>query len=114
MKLDFQHEGNNVIIVKINGEIDMGNADNYIAEIANYKDGDYKLIFDFSQVNFIDSTGIGMLIKFFKDNEKLKYTITNVQKDIQEIFDILNLAEVLGADRFQSTIEDALALLAQD
>ena len=44
----------------------MGNADDFIAEIDKYKDGDYKLIFDFSQVHFIDSTGIGILIKFLR------------------------------------------------
>jgi|SRR5690554_1035684 len=113
MKLDFIEEDKNIVIIKIDGEIDMGNADDFIAEIDKYKDGDYKLIFDFSQVHFIDSTGIGILIKFFKDNENLDYAITHVQEDIQEIFNILNLEEVLGEGRFISTNEEARELLAR-
>lgn len=113
MKLDFKHEDNNIVIVKINGEIDMGNADDFIAEIARYNEGEHKLIFDFSQVNFIDSTGIGILIKFLKDNANLNYAITHVQEDIQEIFNILNLAEVLGADKFLPSNAEALELLAR-
>lgn len=110
MRIDNEYK-DNIVILRINGEIDMANADTFITKVNEFKEKDCKLIFDFSRVNFIDSTGIGILIKFLKEHEDLEYAITNLQEDIEDIFEILNLKEILGENRFIDSYQEAVKIL---
>ena len=55
------------------------------------------LVLDFSGINFIDSTGIAILIKLYKHNklENLGFRIINVQDQVRLIFEIAQLHTVL-------------------
>ena len=55
------------------------------------------LILDFSGINFIDSTGIAMLVRLYKHTqaENLNFRIINVQDQVRLIFEIAQLHTVL-------------------
>jgi anti-anti-sigma factor len=55
---------------------------------------------DLGSVPFVDSTGIGVLINLVetlkKDREGIKISIPEVQPLVQEVFDMIQLREILG------------------
>ncbi|WP_428911898.1 STAS domain-containing protein [Niallia sp. Krafla_26] len=60
---------------------------------------------DMNEVPFVDSTGIGLLINLIntvKQNDKfMEIHITNIQPLVNEVFDILQLDEIIGKDIFK-------------
>ena len=62
-----------IVKIAFSGEITLDNSLIFKEEIKNYlvDKGIYFLIIDLNEVEFIDSSGLGMLISFFKEiNEK--------------------------------------------
>lgn len=59
--------------------------------------------FDFAQVSFVDSSGIGLLITLVKDlkGNGQKAVIRNLQPDVRQVFDLLQLPLILGNDVFE-------------
>jgi anti-sigma B factor antagonist len=55
------------------------------------------LTLDFAQVNFIDSTGLAMLVSLFKQlqAQNLRLRIVNLQDQVRVIFEITRLHMVL-------------------
>ncbi len=66
---------------------------------------DYKRIqIDLSQVPFVDSTGIGLLIHLVESIQDLplveEVLIKNVQESVKDIFEIIGLEEIIGREVF--------------
>lgn len=57
---------------------------------------------NFNGVPFVDSTGIGLLLNIVQTlNEKgIKVTICNVKQEIIEVFELLQLSDILGEGVF--------------
>jgi anti-anti-sigma factor len=55
---------------------------------------------DLSKVPFVDSSGIGLLLNLVEElkEQNSSVQIINVQPDVGQIFDILQLSEILGKD----------------
>ncbi|MBA2870386.1 anti-sigma B factor antagonist/stage II sporulation protein AA (anti-sigma F factor antagonist) [Anoxybacillus calidus] len=57
---------------------------------------------DMSEVLFVDSTGIGLLINLvdtLRNTENdIKVTISNIHPQVQEVFEIIQLKEILGEE----------------
>ncbi|MBT2663867.1 STAS domain-containing protein [Bacillus sp. ISL-45] len=65
--------------------------------------GKYKIInLIFSDVPFVDSSGMGLLINLVQSlSEKgIKVTISNVRDDVMEVFELLQLPDILGDQVF--------------
>jgi anti-anti-sigma factor len=65
----------------------------------------YKIInINMSEVLFVDSTGIGLLINLVdtlrNSENEVKVTISNIQPQVQEVFEIIQLKEILGGEVF--------------
>jgi anti-anti-sigma factor len=63
-----------------------------------------KINIDLSHVSFVDSTGIGLLINLIdtiknRDNA-ISVTISNVQAQVKDIFDIIQLPQIVGENVF--------------
>jgi anti-anti-sigma factor len=62
-----------------------------------------KITFDFSKIDFIDSTGIGFILfecrKLMDQGYRLK--IINQNKDIRDLFELLGVPYILGEAIFQ-------------
>jgi anti-anti-sigma factor len=57
---------------------------------------------DMSEVLFVDSTGIGLLINLVDTlrnaENDIKVTISNIHPQVQEVFEIIQLKEILGEE----------------
>lgn len=88
-----------MLLIKITEEIDHHStekirrlADN---EIARYMPR--KVLFDFSEVSFMDSAGIGMIIGRYKTANMLggKVEMTNVKPGIEKIFEMSGILKII-------------------
>jgi len=65
------------------------------------------IIMDFSQVGFMDSSGIGMIIGRYKSTEKRggQLCITGMNSEMQRLFNLSGLAKIITRT---DTVDDAL------
>nr|PZN04621.1 MAG: anti-sigma F factor antagonist [Bacillota bacterium] len=90
---------NDFLIVNLKGELD-----HHMARMVSEKLDEYlmrqsfkKILFNFKQVNFMDSSGVGMLIGRYKALQKIggKVGAINVGKQVARIFEISGLFNII-------------------
>lgn len=96
-------------IIEIGGEIDVYTAPRLReAIVAAIEEGRHRLIIDVQKVNFLDSTGLGVLVGALKrvrgDGGSLDIVCT--QERILKIFEITGLDKVFG---LHATVDEARA-----
>lgn len=92
----------NKLFVSLNGVLDISTVELFKSSLDNVQNVQ-EVNFDFDELNFIDSTGIGGLtqvINTFREN-KVGIKIKNVSQDIFDVLNILGLIEIIGADVFE-------------
>lgn len=97
LQLNTHHEGD-VAIVRAQGEIDVFTAPGLDAELDGLiADGNTHLVIDLSQVAFLDSTGLGVVVKILKHTREaggwLRLVVTSGR--IRKIFEITGLDVVI-------------------
>lgn len=95
-----------VLVVSIAGRFTAGNESLFISEIKKNAGDVFKIVLDCSQMEYIDSTGLGVIVRFLKDftakggrlaladlqaTPKLVFEITRAYK-IFDIYDTKDLA----------------------
>jgi stage II sporulation protein AA (anti-sigma F factor antagonist) len=106
--ISFAHEGRN-LITRIDGEIDHHTVDMFKAKIekefdrANAKN----IVFDFENVEFMDSSGIGMIIGRYKKASERGGSVSafGIRKDVLRIFEMSGLHKIIT---IYGTAEEAL------
>ena len=87
------------LITSVAGDIDHHNAAQIKEKIDKVieRDNIKNIVFDFSKVSFMDSSGIGMIIGRYKLIERRsgKTAICAMNKDIKRIFDISGLGKII-------------------
>ncbi len=99
------------LVVNLKGEIDHHNAFAIRSEVDRKIEETkiYNLIFNFSKITFMDSSGIGMVIGRYrllkvKDG---KVFVTNLSKDVYRIFEISGLFKIINNyDTINQCIEE--------
>ena len=89
----------NILYVKISGEIDH----HYSEEIREYIDSRFRqtncihIIFDFTDVAFMDSSGIGMLIGRYKNAAMRggKVVICSINENLKRLFKLSGLNKLM-------------------
>jgi len=67
LRVDFEDCGDHAVVTAV-GEIDVATADTVSTAVSGaLADGYARVLLDFSQVTFIDSTGLGMLVKAHRE-----------------------------------------------
>jgi stage II sporulation protein AA (anti-sigma F factor antagonist) len=98
MFLKFNQKGR-VLIVNMLGELDHHSAESARIKIDNKIDelGINNLIFDFSSVNFMDSSGIGVVIGRFKKVKEFggKVAVVNLKPSIKRVFELGGLFKII-------------------
>lgn len=88
-------------IIHFDGDLDIEATEVIEDELMNEISQTSGLVeFDFTNIDFVDSSGIGLLITLIsvlKDSEK-KPTITNINEDVKVVFELLQLQEILGEE----------------
>ena len=105
-------EEKEIIIVKPNFNIEIENLDelkNLKEEVQNYISDkeEPKVILDFENVSYVDSTGLGNIIRIFEIIKKKKGTLAavNLNVDVEKIFNITTLDTLI---KVYPTLEDAI------
>ncbi|NGQ94901.1 STAS domain-containing protein [Brevibacillus sp. SYP-B805] len=89
-------------VLSLNGDLDIDAFETVKEEIMTEQYSTQHVEIDFSRVRFVDSTGIGLLIDLVHHlrNGGKAITIANVSREVQEVFSLLQLADILGKDVF--------------
>ena len=105
---------NGITLVEISGRLNLGNSllgiESGIKRLI--ETGARKLIVDLSEVNYIDSSGIGMLVACAGQLEQSsgRMRIVGSSGTVAKAFDIVHMERITPLD---ATIEDAVAGFAQ-
>jgi len=89
-----QRTVNDVVILDINGEIDLYNAPDIKDTIKNLIDsGKRQVIINLEKVSYIDSSGIGVLISSLSNLKKVggALKIINVYASVKKVFELTKL-----------------------
>ena len=98
LQVKFSSRGS-TLIVAIYGEMDHHSAE-YIREKVDgemLKSTTKNVVFDFSRVTFMDSSGIGVIMGRYKNIQKLngKAVIANVNSQVKRIFEMSGLLRIM-------------------
>jgi stage II sporulation protein AA (anti-sigma F factor antagonist) len=97
------------IVVTLQGELDHHSAEEVRTRIDDIldKDGYKNLIFNFSGVNFMDSSGIGAVIGRYKKMSLRggKVCLTNVTPTVKRIFELSGMFKIIS---IYENVEEAL------
>ncbi|MCC5911629.1 MAG: anti-sigma F factor antagonist [Clostridiaceae bacterium] len=94
----------NTLVVKLKGELDHHVAEQIRTEldetISNKRSKN--LMFDLSEMNFMDSSGIGVIIGRYKNINKLggKVAVVNVSEKVNKIFSLAGLYRII--DKYEN------------
>jgi stage II sporulation protein AA (anti-sigma F factor antagonist) len=92
-------ERNKNLIIKFAGDIDQHNAEEFRDRIDRAYDRSHcrHIIFDFSGVSFMDSSGIGLLIGRYKSVQSRggSVAIANMNRDLERIYAISGLQKII-------------------
>ncbi|MCM8711296.1 anti-sigma F factor antagonist [Clostridium sp. SYSU_GA19001] len=108
MYLKFQKEDEKLIVYMM-GELDHHSAEEVRSKIDDRLDRDTvnKLIMDFTNVTFMDSSGIGVVIGRYKkiSLKKGEVCITNVNNSVKRVFDLSGMFKII---KLYDNVEQAL------
>ena len=84
------------LIVALKGRLDTLTAPQLEEELNAAVEGVEQLIFDFSELEYISSAGLRVLLSAQKTmNTKGSMTVKNVSDEIREIFDVTGFSDIL-------------------
>jgi len=89
-----RRENNNIVILDINGEIDLYNAPDIKDTIKELIDEEKRqIIINLEKVSYIDSSGIGVLISSLSNLKKVggALKIINVYASVKKVFELTKL-----------------------
>lgn len=108
MYLEFENR-NDKLIIYMNGELDHHSAEEVRSKIDDRMDRDNitKLIMDFSDVSFMDSSGIGVVIGRYKklSLKKGNICVTRVSGSVKRVFELSGMFKII---KLYDSIEEAI------
>jgi anti-sigma B factor antagonist len=105
-------EESGVAILSVSGEVDLYTAPNLDERLsALIADGAHRIVIDFSDVEFLDSTGLGVVVKTLKRVREQEGSLMVVVPNdrIQKVFRITGLDQVVT---LHESLPDAVAASA--
>lgn len=101
----FERRGN-ILIIHIAGELVFANASEVKEEIkAQIKSTDERLILNLSDLELIDSSGVGIVISLLRLMEGERVAVAAPQPKVARVFEITRLAKIVP---IYATLEEAL------
>ena len=81
------------IIFKIDGDITINNSDELLNKLSQYSSEEYDLVLDFSNLKYIDSAGMGALVRKLKEILSIggELRIINTPPKILRLFKLTKL-----------------------
>ena len=91
-------ETESVLAVKVNGEIDAYTAPQLREKLFPFSEKEgVKMVVDLSEVNYMDSTGLGVFVGVFKNvrAHNGEFKIVGLSDRLQRLFEITGLADII-------------------
>lgn len=99
MKVDFRQE-KNTLVAKVSGELDMLSAGPFRAKVEAALDkGEARnLVLNFSEVSFIDSSGLGVLLGRYKrlSSEGGRIAISGAAPQVKRILELSGIMRIMN------------------
>ena len=91
-----KEKNGNALTLKVKGRIDTATSPKLQKEIEDSIEGVETLAFDFSEMEYISSSGLRVLLSTQKKmNGQGKMTVKNVSETVMEIFEITGFSDIL-------------------
>lgn len=98
MTIDKKREGNKLNVV-IEGRLDTGTTPEAEKELKNSLDDITELVIDFSQLDYISSAGLRLLLSLQKTmNARGSMIIRNPNDVVKEIFEVTGFSDILTVE----------------
>ena len=98
LKIDWQSEGEK-LMVKLEGRLDTNTAPELESELGKNLDGIKELDFDFTDVEYISSAGLRVLLNAQKTmNQQGEMKLTGVSDMVKEIFEVTGFSDILTVE----------------
>ena len=97
LEINSKESENNIPLLEVNGEVDAYTSLQVEEAIGKILDeGKFKILLDLSDLNYIDSTGLGVLVKVLKRARTNKGDIRlfNLNRRVENVFKLTNLTRV--------------------
>lgn len=111
MYLEF-YKNEDKLIVKLTGELDHHSAEEVRNKIDDRieRNGSSKVILDFSNVNFMDSSGIGVVIGRYKklSMKKGEICIASVQESVKRVFELSGMFKII---KLYKSVQEAIEVI---
>ena len=112
MLVEFEQRAD-VCVLRLHGKFATGQDSAYLrAKTDEIKNGGYsKVLADFSQVSYIDSTGIGFLIGIYTSvlkNANGQFVLANLNRRVRDVLELTRLANVIPIYADETTAFQAL------
>lgn len=100
MAFNVQYKDENFLTAELTGDLDINSVEDFKEDILDKIDGNKDVILDFKNLEYIDSTGLGVVMTIYKYiNEKGKtLKVINPKRNIYKLFKITELDEILGME----------------
>lgn len=102
------HNKEDVTVVAVNGQLTVGNRQEFKEKVlAEMESGARKLLVDFSDTDYIDSSGLGVLVSISKQmrNRSGKLRLAAMNEDLRTLFELTKLDSLFD---ISESLEDAL------
>ena len=101
MAFEVKYNENENLEIQVLGDLDINVVENFKNEVLEkYKILDKDIVFDFSELKYIDSTGIGAIMTVYKSakDKSKSLTINNANRNIYKLFKITKLTELFNME----------------
>ena len=100
MTFNVNYNENNNLIASLSGDLDINVVDDFRDDILNMIDGSKDIILDLKDLDYIDSTGLGVVMTAYKEATEKGRTlkVKNAKRNIYKLFKITELDELLGME----------------
>ena len=101
----------NAVIIKFIGDLDATNVEDVVDKVfSQINSGKVNVVADFSDLRYVNSTGLGILLHFSKSAKDKNgcFKITNINENVYEIIEIIGATSLLD---IYDEKEDAVASL---
>ena len=89
-------QNNSALVLALKGRLDTTTAPQLESTLGSSLDGISELTLDFGELEYISSAGLRVLLAAQKQmNKQGTMTLTNVNDDIKEVFDITGFSDIL-------------------
>ncbi|MDR1626553.1 MAG: STAS domain-containing protein [Spirochaetia bacterium] len=98
----FENDGDKSLVVKVSGDCDLYNAHHLFNDVTGKMDGGYAEVYvDFSGTPYLDSSGVGALIRIlqYAKSKKIDLKFRGIGGTVRKVLRLSNILSIITEDR---------------